>query len=192
MQVLPGTCVLALSTATATGEPRVSAVDGHFFMAAGYSERIGWRPIRGSPLSWGDVGIIQQVIDHPTASFAIKPTLAGSNVLLRPIAIEQDAIPLREMLEDPEALKLTGSRHDPGGVAEWDAAAESAFLDWYATRNDQADRLDLAIVDKARGQCVGEVVFNEWSEPNVAATSGRSWAPAAGTAAWAPKRAGCF
>jgi RimJ/RimL family protein N-acetyltransferase len=40
------------------------------------------------------------------------------------------------------------------------------FLDWYGTRNDQADRLDLAVVDKARGECVGEVVFNEWSEPN--------------------------
>lgn len=30
VQVLAGMCVLALSTVTATGEPRVSAVDGHF------------------------------------------------------------------------------------------------------------------------------------------------------------------
>jgi hypothetical protein len=31
VQVLTGMCVLALSTVTANGEPRVSAVDGHFF-----------------------------------------------------------------------------------------------------------------------------------------------------------------
>jgi hypothetical protein len=30
VQVLSGMCVLALSTVTASGEPRVSAVDGHF------------------------------------------------------------------------------------------------------------------------------------------------------------------
>ena len=27
-------------------------------------------------------------------------------------------------------------------------------------------RLDLAIADKTSGSCVGEVVFNDWSEPN--------------------------
>ena len=29
-QVLTGMCTLALSTVTATGEPRISGVDGHF------------------------------------------------------------------------------------------------------------------------------------------------------------------
>ncbi len=106
------------------------------------------------------------MIDHPTASFAVKPTLTGTNVLLRPFNIEQDAPALREMLEDPEALRLTGSVHDPGEMPEWDEAAEFRFRAWYSTRNDQADRLDLALVDNSRGVCVGEVVFNEWSEPN--------------------------
>jgi len=132
-------------------------------------------PRRGTPFGAGraisprtrvaDAGIIARVIVDPAASFAIKPTLAGANVLLRPFAFERDAPALREML-DPEALKLTGSYHDPGEMPEWDAAAEATFRDWYGTRNDQTDRLDLAVVDNASGQCVGEVVFNEWSEAN--------------------------
>ncbi len=104
--------------------------------------------------------------DQPTASLSVKPTLTGTNVVLRPISIEQDAPALREMLRDPEVLRLTGSYHDPGDMPDWDEAAESRFLGWYGTRNDQADRLDLAIADKASGECVGELVFNEWSEPN--------------------------
>jgi RimJ/RimL family protein N-acetyltransferase len=126
--------------------------------------RAGRPKSRGVPVAL--VGIIAQVIAHPAASFAVKPTLTGTIVLLRPFAFEQDAPALREMLQDPEADRLTGSRHDPDEMPEWDAAAESRFRDWYSTRNDQTDRLDLAVVDKASGQCVGEVVFNEWSEPN--------------------------
>lgn len=78
--------------------------------------------------------------------------------------IDEDAPALREMLQDPEALKLIGSSHGPDDLPEWDEAAEARFWTWY--RNDQPDRLDLAIVDKATGQCVGEVVFNGWAEPN--------------------------
>jgi len=48
----------------------------------------------------------------------------------------------------------------------WDAAAEAKFWDWYSTRNQQPDRLDLAVVDKASGQCVGEVVLNDWNDVN--------------------------
>lgn len=106
------------------------------------------------------------MIVHPVEGFAVKPTLTGTNVVLRPFAFEQDAPPLREMLQDPEVIKLTGSSHDPDAMPEWDAAAESTFRDWYSTRNGQTDRLDLAVVDKASAQCVGEVVLNEWSEPN--------------------------
>jgi RimJ/RimL family protein N-acetyltransferase len=106
------------------------------------------------------------MIEQPAASLAAKPTLTGTKVVLRPFRVEQDAPALREMLRDPEVLRLTGSSHDPGDMPEWDEAAESRFLDWYGTRNHQADRLDLAVMDKASGQCVGEVVFNEWTEPN--------------------------
>ncbi|MET9023494.1 GNAT family protein [Actinopolymorpha sp. NPDC004070] len=34
------------------------------------------------------------------------------------------------------------------------------------SRNEQPDRLDLAVVDQYNGACVGEVVLNEWDEPN--------------------------
>jgi RimJ/RimL family protein N-acetyltransferase len=106
------------------------------------------------------------VIDEPRASFARKPTLTGSNVVLRPFSFEEDAPALREMLMDPEVLKLTGSRNDADDLPEWDEEAESGFREWYSTRNDQGDRLDLAVADQASGQCVGEVVFNEWNQPN--------------------------
>ncbi len=104
--------------------------------------------------------------DQPATDFSVKPTLTGERVTLRPFIIDQDAAALREMLQDPEAIKLTGSSHDPGDLPEWDEAAEARFWGWYSTRNDQPDRLDLAIVDKASGQCVGEVVFNDWVQPN--------------------------
>src|ERR1700691_1990033 len=86
--------------------------------------------------------------------------------MLRPFNIDQDAAALREMLEDPDAIKLTGSCHDPDDMPTWDEAAEPRFRGWYGSRNDQSDRLDLAFVDKTSGRCVGEVVFNQWSEPN--------------------------
>jgi RimJ/RimL family protein N-acetyltransferase len=106
------------------------------------------------------------VTEDLVPAFAAKPTLTGTNVVLRPFDFEKDAPALREMLEDPEARRLTGSHHDPGEAPEWDDDAESTFREWYTTRNDQPDRLDLAVIDKASDQCVGEVVFNEWSEPN--------------------------
>ena len=36
--------------------------------------------------------------------------------------------------------------------------------EWYATRNDTDDRLDLAVVDRASGACVGEAVLNQWDQ----------------------------
>ncbi len=103
---------------------------------------------------------------HPLASPAVEPTLTGTRVVLRPFAFEHDAAALREMLRDIEVNRLTGSCHDPGDMPEWNPAAESGFRDWYSTRNDQTDRLDLAVADKNGGRCVGEVVFNQWNEPN--------------------------
>ncbi len=37
---------------------------------------------------------------------------------------------------------------------------------WYGTRHEQADRLDLAVVDRTVGACVGEAVLNEWDSGN--------------------------
>jgi RimJ/RimL family protein N-acetyltransferase len=100
------------------------------------------------------------------STFAEKPTLTGTNVVLRPFRVDDDATALREILRDAEVLRLTGSAHDPGEGLAWDEAAESGFLSWYGSRNDQDDRLDLAVVAKASGECLGEVVFNEWNDPN--------------------------
>jgi RimJ/RimL family protein N-acetyltransferase len=39
-------------------------------------------------------------------------------------------------------------------------------LAWYRSRSEQDDRLDLAIIDRERERCVGEVVLNELDEEN--------------------------
>lgn len=101
---------------------------------------------------------------QPAPDFSVKPTLTGDKVLLRPFSLDEDADAIREMLRDPEVTRLTGS-HSFGDPA-WTDEHEAKFRDWYATRNQQPDRLDLAVVDRATGRCVGEVVLNDWNEPN--------------------------
>jgi RimJ/RimL family protein N-acetyltransferase len=101
---------------------------------------------------------------QPTAAdFSVKPTITGEHVVLRPYQAE-DFPDLLAALADPEVLRLTGSVHDPGatlgpGDTEW-------YLQQYRSRNLQPDRLDLAVIDKASGRCVGEVVLNDWDEGN--------------------------
>ncbi|GAB2509908.1 GNAT family N-acetyltransferase [Nocardia heshunensis] len=99
-----------------------------------------------------------------SADFSIKPTLTGTTVLLRPFAPE-DLEPILAALVDPEVRRLTGSAHDETVVPE--NPAEAARLrEWYATRNDQPDRLDLAVTELASGRCVGEAVLNQWDPGN--------------------------
>jgi RimJ/RimL family protein N-acetyltransferase len=90
--------------------------------------------------------------------FASKPTLVGERATLRPFRAE-DVEPMATALADPDVRRLTGSVHHP-------AFTVARLREWYATRNAQTDRLDLAIVDNATGRCVGEVVLNEWDEGN--------------------------
>lgn len=67
-----------------------------------------------------------------------KPTIQGEKIILRPFQAE-DAQVMEEILQDPEVIKLTGSSAD----------FDSEFLkQWYSTRNEQSNRLDLAIVDR--------------------------------------------
>jgi RimJ/RimL family protein N-acetyltransferase len=61
-------------------------------------------------------------------------------------------------------LRLTGSVHDAHAADGPDDTER--FLEVYRLRNLQPDRLDLAVVDKASGECVGEVVLNEWDKGN--------------------------
>ncbi|WP_188456043.1 GNAT family N-acetyltransferase [Virgibacillus oceani] len=85
-----------------------------------------------------------------------KPVIEGEKVILRPFK-DEDFPFLEECLKDKEVLKLTGSN------ADFD---KETILDWYNTRNDQTDRLDLAIVDQSQGTLVGEVVVNLYDEKN--------------------------
>ena len=74
---------------------------------------------------------------------------------------------MRAMLLDPDARILTGSVHDEAQAhAPEEPDEEKLLLDWYRTRNDQPDRLDLAVTDKATDECVGEVVLNQWDPGN--------------------------
>jgi RimJ/RimL family protein N-acetyltransferase len=89
--------------------------------------------------------------------FSPKPTLTGERVVLRPFMAD-DAEAMLEILADPEVQRLTGSINSSSDPADLDLAELQA---WYGSRNDQTDRLDLAVVDRASGRVVGEVVLNE-------------------------------
>lgn len=99
---------------------------------------------------------------QPAPDFSLKPTLTGEKVLLRPF-IAADIPALRAAMQDPEVLRLTGSVHDDNEEYGRDPARDEQFRQW---RNAQSDRLDLAVIDYATGQCIGEVVLNEWDEGN--------------------------
>ncbi|HEX6196427.1 MAG TPA: GNAT family protein [Jiangellaceae bacterium] len=88
--------------------------------------------------------------------FIIKPTLRGHSVTLVPATVEH--VPdLMPMLTDPEISRLTGSRGD---------IDPDVIKNWYATRAEQSDRLDLAVIDNSTGSCVGEAVLNELDSDN--------------------------
>ena len=98
--------------------------------------------------------------------FSVKPTLIGDKATLRSFT-EADLPAMREALLDADARILTGSVHDEAQAhAPMDADEGEAFRDWYLSREHQGDRLDLAVCDKATGECVGEAVLNEWDPGN--------------------------
>lgn len=85
-----------------------------------------------------------------------KPLIVGEKVILRPFKGE-DLPYIEECLKDPEVNKLTGSQSD---------FDREFLIEWYNTRNEQKDRLDLAIVDQSTNILVGEVVVNFYEEKN--------------------------
>jgi RimJ/RimL family protein N-acetyltransferase len=101
----------------------------------------------------------------PTPDWATKPTLVGDLVTLRPFR-DGDAAAMQQCF-DPEVLRLTGSVHSSAEAEEEGRRHEpdQRTRDWYSTRNQQADRLDLAVVD-ADDTLVGEVVLNAWEPGN--------------------------
>ncbi|MFI7066906.1 GNAT family N-acetyltransferase [Kribbella sp. NPDC050124] len=91
--------------------------------------------------------------------FLYKPTLAGELVILRPVD-EGDYEVLAAAIADPEVTRLMGSRGELGRKTR----------EWYRTRKDQTDRIDLAIVDKATGETVGETALYQWDPDNHSCT----------------------
>ncbi|MFT2749743.1 GNAT family N-acetyltransferase [Clavibacter sp. Sh2036] len=96
--------------------------------------------------------------------FPVLPRLEGERAALRPFT-PADVEAMGPILADPDVIRLTGSAHTSAEVAEMAGRPEldDRTRTWYATRADQPDRLDLALVDRATDACVGEAVLNEWS-----------------------------
>lgn len=116
---------------------------------------------------WASRGVENRRVDSDVRpSFSVKPTLVGQKVILRPFHVEEDTAVLRAMVRDPEVRRLTGSATAMSGSDDWDETAEQRMRAWYESRAEQVDRLDLAVVDRVSGECVGEVVLNEWDRDN--------------------------
>jgi RimJ/RimL family protein N-acetyltransferase len=97
-------------------------------------------------------------MDSASMDMRSKPTLTGRRVLLRPVSVD-DVPGLLDMLADRQGNRLTGTH------AEFD---EQTARRWYATRAEQDDRLDLAIVERSTGEYAGEVVLNDLDRGNQA------------------------
>lgn len=93
-------------------------------------------------------------------SWSIKPTLTGELVTLRPF-VRDDAVAMAAIIADPELIKLTASVATTEAALASPTEPDQRTYDWYGSRSDQDDRLDLGIVDNATGKLVGEVVFND-------------------------------
>jgi RimJ/RimL family protein N-acetyltransferase len=100
-----------------------------------------------------------------TTPWAIKPTLHGKRVTLRPY-LDADLPHLVRTIADPDVQRLTGSVHTSTAAAGAGSPDDGQLRAWYATRNEQTDRLDLMVVDRKTNQCVGEVVLNDWNQAN--------------------------
>lgn len=97
-------------------------------------------------------------------SFTNKPVLVGEKVILRPFE-EKDCEIMFEILNEPDLKKLTGSvTSDEEAYAAPQPEEREKIRQWYMTRNEQNNRLDLAVVYIESDQVIGEVVFNEYDE----------------------------
>jgi RimJ/RimL family protein N-acetyltransferase len=89
-------------------------------------------------------------------SFAAKPTLTGTRVLLRPLTVA-DTADTMSLLADPETVRLTGTHRTftAEQVRRHLAAIASA-----------TDRLDLAVVETATGRYAGEICLADLDADN--------------------------
>jgi len=81
-----------------------------------------------------------------------NPTVVGARVTLRPI-VADDAGAMWEAVHDPEGNDLTATS---AGFTRDEIDA------WCASRQEQDERVDLAIVERETGEYAGEVVLNEY------------------------------
>jgi RimJ/RimL family protein N-acetyltransferase len=96
---------------------------------------------------------------------AQQPVLTGQRATLRPFT--RDDLPaMAAILADPEVNRLTGLVVTSAAANSAPSELDDRTTRWYLSRAEQRDRLDLAIVDNGTGECVGEVVLNEWDEAN--------------------------
>jgi len=96
--------------------------------------------------------------------WATKPTIVGERVTLRPFRAGDAE--LMHACFDEEAIRLTGSAHSTAEARRVIGdGPDDRTRQWYATRNEQTARLDLAVEDGS-GTFVGEVVLNDWHPGN--------------------------
>jgi RimJ/RimL family protein N-acetyltransferase len=88
--------------------------------------------------------------------FRAQPELTGAQGRLERLGSRHFA-GIWSLLTDPEAVRLTGSHG---------RSTEDQLRRWLATRQDQHDRADWAIVRRADDAVVGEVVLNELDQHN--------------------------
>lgn len=97
-----------------------------------------------------------------TRTLLHKPTLTGKLVELRPF--DQEATDaMLEILTEPDVLKRTGSVDSTTQAEQGNPLSEEKTRQWYATRHQQTDRIDLAIYSFALQAYIGEVVLNEYN-----------------------------
>ena len=90
------------------------------------------------------------------ATFADKPTIRGDRIVLRPLQAS-DAASTWDDVHDDEIMHFTGTST---------VFTREQTDAWCASRQDQVDRLDLAVTDVDSGAWLGEVVVNDWDADN--------------------------
>jgi RimJ/RimL family protein N-acetyltransferase len=86
--------------------------------------------------------------------------LAGTSVILRSFAAD-DVQHMADILSDVEVLRLTGSLRSASDSSTAAGFSHVQLKDWYTTRDEHGDRLDLAIIDRGTDCLVGEIVLND-------------------------------
>jgi len=89
-------------------------------------------------------------------SFADKPDLAGERVLLRPLGPEH-VDDLLVALTDPELLRLTGTHA---------TFSRQQIEQHCATRAEQRDRLDYAVLQRDSGRFIGDLAITDLDADN--------------------------